>query len=778
MDCNNDIPGNPTTDTQRTMTRRSTTSSQTLTVSNRSMAMSSSFSMMSLLLLLLQQVSELTSVYAFTTSIRRTQQSSPPLPSTTALGLRVAYQGVPGAYSEKSTRELLGDNVIAIGRPDFESCFQAVASMEVDYACLPIENSLGGSIHENYDLMLRYDLTICAEHEFRVQHCVLVKDGVKLEDIKYAISHPQALAQCDNYLRGLGIRPIPTYDTAGSAKMIIENENLPENCTPENTCAIASDLAGRTYGMSCLAKGVEDDDSNFTRFLLLGRKGVLQYLNQNVPAKTSVVFTLPNTAGALYKALACFSLRDIDFSKIESRPTSVSLLNFLKFRSQQKNNGNGKKNREELSVPRFRYCFYLDFLDGQLSTNSENALANLREFTDYVRILGSYPRRSRLVGPVAAAVEELKTTVVDDPRDVSLLELPSDSDDGSAPLNIGILGFGAFGQFLAARMSQKHRISCLDKADKTVTARNLGVEFYPHFEVSNFLKDLDVVVLAVPMIDLEETVEMLPVDKLVGKLVVDVSPLNQHPKNLLLHTFANHPDIDVLVTNPMFGPVPQGRGDIGVVNGSKSGEFILAPANVQALAEAANSLWEGRPMVYERARISNMQRCDRYLKIFEKARCQVVEMTSDQHDATTADAEFVTHMVGRLMDQDLLPPTPVMSKEYESLLDVAEMTSGDSFDLFFGMFKHNPKAKEHLARMRENLASLERQLAAREAYLMAKDEMRKSDRQRLLSETRLLLQELAKNGIVSETPVIAEESSSTKVEASSESPIDLKDLNP
>ena len=174
--------------------------------------------------------------------------------SNTALHLRVAYQGEPGAYSEKSTRELLGDNVVAIGKPNFEACFRAVAAMEVDYCCLPIENSLGGSIHENYDLMLRYDLTICAEHEFRVQHCVLAKHGVRLPDgpndqgsdadsedgttiARYAISHPQALAQCDNYLRSLGITPIPTYDTAGSAKMI-QDDDLPDRCTPENTIAI------------------------------------------------------------------------------------------------------------------------------------------------------------------------------------------------------------------------------------------------------------------------------------------------------------------------------------------------------------------------------------------------------------------------------------------------------------------------------------------------------------------------------------------------------------
>jgi hypothetical protein len=173
--------------------------------------------------------------------------------TSTVLNLRVAYQGEPGAYSEKSTRELLGNNVIAIGKSNFEECFRSVASMEVDYCCLPIENSLGGSIHENYDLMLRYDLTICAEHEFRVQHCVLASPDAssvlggggnnnqdnQQQQIKYAISHPQALAQCDNYLRSLNIIPIPTYDTAGSAKMIRDND-LPSGCTPLNTIAIGT----------------------------------------------------------------------------------------------------------------------------------------------------------------------------------------------------------------------------------------------------------------------------------------------------------------------------------------------------------------------------------------------------------------------------------------------------------------------------------------------------------------------------------------------------------
>lgn len=374
--------------------------------------------------------------------------------------LRVAYQGVSGAYSEKATRELLSQNAVAIGHPNFEACFRAVKNLEVDYACLPIENSLGGSIHDNYDLMLRYDLRIVAEHEFRVHHCLLVKPGVKREDIKYAISHPQALAQCDNFLRGLNIIPIATYDTAGSAKMIAEGGPLPDKCTPDNTAAIASDLAGKTYGLKCLDERIEDDDTNFTRFLLLGRKGVKQHMSKKIPAKTSVVFTLPNSPGALYKALACFSLRDIDFSKIESRPTSASLLNFLKFRSQQ----TGNKARNKAKLPRFRYCFYLDFLASELDANTQNALSHLREQADFLRILGSYPQKSTLVGPVKQAVEQLKHTTVD-PKHVSLVSDPTDRDN-TAALNIGIVGFDHFGQFLAKKLSQKHKVKCMDSTDR------------------------------------------------------------------------------------------------------------------------------------------------------------------------------------------------------------------------------------------------------------------------------------------------------------------------
>ena len=392
--------------------------------------------------------------------------------------IRVCFQGEAGAYSEKSLRELLGQHVIAVPRPNFEACYRAVASKECDYAIVPIENSLGGSIHENYDLMLRYDLTIVAEHDFRVRHCLLTKPGLDVKEIKYAISHSQALSQCDNYLRARNIVPKATYDTAGSAKMIskcIKGEpfgrELPEGCTPENTAAIASNLAGQTFGLECKEEGIEDDDSNFTRFLLLGRRGVVQHLNKKIPSKTSLVFTLPNSAGALYKALACFSLRDVDLTKIESRPMSAALLNYLRFRNTVTQMGgsstsSSSSSRGKKELPRFRYCFYLDILSSELDEGVQNALHHLREQSDYCRILGSYPANSRLVGPVAEAVDALNAANEGKTHssDLRLKSLPSD-DEEARQLNIGFVGYGAFGQYLSKQMLQ-HKVRCIDLLDK------------------------------------------------------------------------------------------------------------------------------------------------------------------------------------------------------------------------------------------------------------------------------------------------------------------------
>ena len=675
------------------------------------------------------------------------------------LQVKVAFQGESGAYSEKATRELLGSRVTTVPCKSFEDAFKAVASREADYAVLPIENSLGGSIHINYDLLLRYDLHVIGEHEFRVEHSLLALPGVKREDIKKVMSHPQALAQCDNYLRSWGVSREEAYDTAGSAKMIKDNDL-------RDCAAIASDLAGLTYGLEVLDTNIEDWDNNFTRFLLLSREPVSPMIPPSMPAKTSIVFVLPNDPGALYKALACFTLRDIDFCKIESRPTSVKLLEFLQLKRQQQKTfdmpsydataptpsapsgsttadggaaaaaagdasadaiavpsptGSGNRygvaptrHRSETTashqdLPRFRYTFYLEFLAAELEDRTQNALHHLREQSDFVRVLGSYPKSSQLVGPVKSAVDSLAKVPVspDLPSSPAVQQHAATKKD---PLRIGIVGFGKFGQFLAKAFSKNNDVYVISKSDNSAMAKEIGVDFYPMFDMAAFAKiDFDVILLSVSIISFNEVLASLPKDLLRGKLVVDVLSVKVHARNVMLGVLPA--DCDILCTHPMFGP--------------ESGKFG----------------WQGLPFLYEKTRVSDVDRCNRFLQLWETERCKMIEMSCEQHDEYAANSQFITHLTGRILWQQNLAPTPIDTKGFQTVLNLVENTCKDSFDLFFGLYFYNKYAGAQLQKIREALAQVERQLAAKEAYLAARAEFDNNQRSRILEEARALMRE-------------------------------------
>ena len=172
----------------------------------------------------------------------------------------VAFQGEPGAYSQEAIAGYFGP-VETLPCQSFEAVFAAVTSQASDAGLIPIENSLAGSIHQNYDLLLRHALWITGEYFLRVRHCLIVHPGVKKSGLRRVISHPQALGQCDGYLRKLkGVKPEAVYDTAGSVKMLKESG--------DRTCAaIASRRAAEIYGMEILEEGIEDDPENYTRFL-------------------------------------------------------------------------------------------------------------------------------------------------------------------------------------------------------------------------------------------------------------------------------------------------------------------------------------------------------------------------------------------------------------------------------------------------------------------------------------------------------------------------------
>lgn len=269
---------------------------------------------------------------------------------------QVAFQGERGAYSEAAAIAHFGPAIQPYPCAEFDDLFRAVVEGVCDYGMAPIENSLGGSIHRNYDLLLRHDLTIVGEEYFRVVHCLIAHPGVSLGEVKRVYSHPQALAQCEGTIERLGLERVVTYDTAGSVKLLQERGIL-------DGAAIASRRAADVYGMQVLQEGVEDDSENYTRFLVLSRQAAPP--PSSVPGKTSIVFATINTPGSLFKALSVFALRDIDLTKIESRPLK------------------GKP---------FDYYFYLDFAGSLAEPRCQKALDHLAEYATLLRVLGSYPR--------------------------------------------------------------------------------------------------------------------------------------------------------------------------------------------------------------------------------------------------------------------------------------------------------------------------------------------------------------------------------------------------
>ncbi len=270
--------------------------------------------------------------------------------------LGVAFQGERGAYSEAAAVTFFGDSVQPIPHNDFDSVFESVINGQADRGTLPIENSLAGSIHRNYDLLLRHNLYIVGEVQIPIAHQLIALPGVKLADIKKVYSHPQALAQCEYSITKIlpHAERVSTYDTAGSVKMIKEQSIT-------NGAGLAGKRAAGIYGMNILQPDMQDDAENYTRFVIVSQKPVVP----EKEAKTSIVFSVDNAPGSLFKSLAVFALRDIDLTKIESRP---------------------------LQGKRWQYFFYIDFIGSRHEDRCKNALNHLQEITSYFKVLGSYPR--------------------------------------------------------------------------------------------------------------------------------------------------------------------------------------------------------------------------------------------------------------------------------------------------------------------------------------------------------------------------------------------------
>ncbi|PSS16146.1 Arogenate dehydratase/prephenate dehydratase [Actinidia chinensis var. chinensis] len=308
----------------------------------------------------------------------RLQKDSSPLPRPLSvtdfsvspndgMKVRVSYKGLPGSYSEDAALKAY-PRCETVPCDEFEDAFKAVELWLAEKAVLPIENSLGGSIHRNYDLLLRHRLHIVGEVQLAANLCLLALPGVRTDHLKRVLSHPQALAQSDIYLSKLGVVRENVDDTAGAAQLVASNGL-------RDAGVVASARAAEIYGLNILAERIQDDSYSITRYLVLARDPIIP--RTNLPYKTSIVFTLDEGPGVLFKALAVFSLRNINLTKIESRPQRKRPVRVV----DDSNTGNAKY---------FDYLFYIDFEASMAEPRAQTALGHLQEFATFLRVLGCY----------------------------------------------------------------------------------------------------------------------------------------------------------------------------------------------------------------------------------------------------------------------------------------------------------------------------------------------------------------------------------------------------
>jgi prephenate dehydratase len=278
---------------------------------------------------------------------------------------RIAFQGERGAFSEQAAHQLISASLDLVPCETFEKTFGHVTRGRAHACIVPIENTLAGSIHKNLDLLLKHRFTIVGETNVRIEHHLIALRGTTLREIRRVISHPVALEQCQKFLQQHPhLKSEMAYDTAGGVKMIVDQGW-------RDTAAIAGIWAAQWYRCGILQKNIEDHHENYTRFWLLRKESRKRRPSVQWPwtgrtgNKTSIVFSTRNLPGALFKCLSVFALRDIDLTKIESRPV--------------------------IGRP-FEYLFYIDFLGNVAEERCQNALRHLGEVTDFLRVLGCYPR--------------------------------------------------------------------------------------------------------------------------------------------------------------------------------------------------------------------------------------------------------------------------------------------------------------------------------------------------------------------------------------------------
>ena len=612
--------------------------------------------------------------------------------------MKIAYQGIPGCYSEQAIHTFFGDNANPISMTSFLDIFKALIDEKCELGLIPIENCLGGSIHENYDMLSKYDVIIQAEYNLKISHCLVALPGSSISDIKRVVSHSQALRQCESNLELHNFTSEALYDTAASAKYIRDNQLT-------DTAAISSRVAAKKYDLDVLREDFQDSDQCYTRFLLIRKAtndfiakcnrfqlnkirhiGLNNYMElpykwTSEMVKTSIVLSLNDSVGALGKILNIFSLYNINLTKIESRPIlaseSTNQIDSFSINSQRNasdkvsdrnndremymdmdrdtntdmdrgNGSNNSNNSNDTNIKKvenepFQYRFYLDFIiEYDKIKQLEKVFNILTDQVNYLKILGSYEQNNKLYS-------------------------------ANKRLHIGIVGFGRFGQFMARKLSMYHKVSASSRSDYSDLAGEMQIDFYSNLD-SLLEKNLDVILISSSIVSFKGVLtNIVESPNLNNCLIVDVLSVKEHPKSLMHELVPAN--CDILATHPMFGP-----------------------------DSCPTDNWDGQTFVYEKVRITDYERYSSFMDTF--AETKLIEMPCYQHDILASKSQFVSHLVGRLLSLMEVESTPIDTTSYQMLLKLKRIMENDSQDLFKGLYQFNSFSREQFKKLMEKVEEM------------------------------------------------------------------------
>lgn len=592
--------------------------------------------------------------------------------------MHIGYQGIENCYSHQVCTKYLDMNKISNdklkGFKSFDLVFKGLLFGLLDMAVLPIENSIGGCIFLNFDLFYKYNIKIHCEFHHIIDHSLYgICDDVS--KIKKVISHPQALHQCKENLKKNNFESEEYWDTTASIKRIIELNDESIGC-------IAPRGLDKESGVNELINNFNDQEDNITRFYLISLKDKQVNLNYllkneldgkklvNIKDKFSGYANLKDKIGSLQRYLNKFNEENINLTKIESRP-------YL---------GNDRLDSDNP----FSYIFYIE---GIYNLGNNNTDIGLIDSIDPFYYFGKYSIVDfESSDTIDSSVNNSKSTVDNSKLESSRIIRKVRLDNN---INVGIIGFGRFGQFLAERMVKYgFNVYSTSRSDYSEISKKIGVKFYSKdiFYKECFPK-LDIIIFSTSINSFEDVLDDVienNFDSFNNKLVVDVLSVKDYPNNIFKSRNINGNNL-VLLSHPMFGP------------------------------DSAKNSWVGKKFVYWYNYQDLLNLDDKlntnlkyFIKFWENQGCEMVNLDSKSHDFLSANSQFLSHFIGRLLESLNCEYTIIDTDLYHNLLKVKNYAVNDSWDLFDGLYKYNTESIETIRRIKFNLYNLIEKLEKKE----------------------------------------------------------------